>query len=130
MFTTELRVNGNLIAHIYGRNVCTCVPMNYLKEDFQDHDCTYEYDYYDVETRTLTKGTVEHNRQGKLRQLIATILMDVEKKEEIPEPKNPEPKKKEKARKKRKGKLSKKEAEALVGWGRTVTWKAVRTSES
>ena len=81
MFTTEIRLNGTLIAHIYGRNVCSCFGMNPTRTVPKKHFCKYAYEYYEVDTRKVRSGTVEHNREDKVRKLITAILNDVEKQE-------------------------------------------------
>lgn len=75
MFSTEIRVNGSLLAHIYGRNTCACRGLR-----VEEHKCTYDYEYYEVESRTLQTGEVKHDRKEPIRKLITLILKDVEKK--------------------------------------------------
>lgn len=71
MFTFEIRINGSLIGHIYGHN----------EDQYDDEGRTeYSYEYYDVETRTQTKGTVFHHRKEGIRKLVKLILEDVDEK--------------------------------------------------
>ena len=67
MFTTEIRINGALIAHIYGRN---CGHN-------QDGAAMYSYEYYEPETREVMTGQVTHMRDDRIRHLVKLILEDV-----------------------------------------------------
>jgi hypothetical protein len=75
MFTTEIRLNGTLFAHVYGRNICTCIS------GYPSHECAYTYEYYEIETRKVRKGEVSHNKHDSIRKLISKILDSVEKEE-------------------------------------------------
>lgn len=66
MFTFEIRINGSLIAHIYGRNLGTKGPKS-----------EYCYEYYQVENRELVEGKVKHAREDGIETLIQVILKDV-----------------------------------------------------
>ena len=81
LFTTEIRINGTLIAHIYGRNVCPCSGMNPVRTVPKKHRCKYEYEYSELETRKVRSGIIKHDREDSLRKLITAILNDVEKQE-------------------------------------------------
>jgi hypothetical protein len=67
MFTVEIKVNGSLIGHIYGRNM----------SGDKDGKCWYNYEYYEPETRHVMKGTVPHKREDGIRALVTTILNHV-----------------------------------------------------
>lgn len=67
MFTVEIRINGTLISHIYGRNIA---PLPNGKS-------RYEYEYYEAESRKVQTGTVEHRREDGLRSLVTEILNNV-----------------------------------------------------
>ena len=67
MFTTEIRINGALIAHIYGRNCGTN----------REGATMYSYEYYEPETREVTNGQVTHMRDDGIRHLVKLILDDV-----------------------------------------------------
>jgi len=64
MFTVELKINGSLIGHIYGQN----------KGEDISGKTKYDYDYYDVDRREQTKGTLLFRREDGIRALIAAIL--------------------------------------------------------
>jgi len=67
MFTVEIRINGTLIGHIYGRNMGRN-PGGKTR---------YDYEYYEPELPNVRKGSVMHERDGGIRPLIAAILADV-----------------------------------------------------
>jgi len=69
MFTVELRVNGALVGHVYGRNV---------GDGAQGRD-RYAWEYYEPELggRLLT-GVVEHLRSDGLAKLAAKVLKEVQ----------------------------------------------------
>lgn len=73
MFSVELKVNGRLVGHIYGKSI---------QPDMEDMTC-YRYEYYEPEDSILKAGVVAHcrveNADG-LRKLISIILEDVDKK--------------------------------------------------
>jgi hypothetical protein len=69
MFTIELRINGALIGHIYGRNVGV----------FSKDKCRYKYEYYEPENRGIIKGEIVHNRNKGIRALVCDIFKKVEK---------------------------------------------------
>lgn len=69
MFTVEIRINGSMISHIYGRNV---------SESQTSGKHVYDFEYYQPETRKIQKGQVEHNRSDGINSLISSILDIVE----------------------------------------------------
>ena len=70
MFTTEIRVNGTLIGHVYGRNLMET-------KDGKDH---YTFEYYAPENPgEVVKGDVWHTRSDGIRKLLVKILQEVEK---------------------------------------------------
>jgi hypothetical protein len=67
MFTVEIKINGTLINHIYGRN------------EGPSHDGLgdqYRYELYEVETRQVNNGRVTHKRSDGINKLVAAILLD------------------------------------------------------
>jgi len=71
MLSVELKVNGALVGHIYGRNIQG------------DTISKYKYEYYEPESRKFIKGTVTHRRSEGLRNLISIILNDMEVKDAV-----------------------------------------------
>lgn len=71
MFTVEIKINGTMLGHIYGRNL-------QVQEGGLDR---YEYEYYEPEIPKLRCGTVLHGRKNGIRKLVKIILDDVDKKE-------------------------------------------------
>lgn len=70
MFTFEVRINGALIAHIYGQNT----------DQIDDDGRTiYKYEYYEVSTRNVKRGTVLHKIEDKIIPLLSAILKDIQK---------------------------------------------------
>ena len=67
MFTTEIRMNGTLLAHVYGRNVGR-----------DGEETLYTYEYYETESRQVRTGEVKHVCEEGIRKLIILILEDVE----------------------------------------------------
>lgn len=79
MFTIEIRINGTLVAHIYGRNL-NKTPHG----DFE-----YGYEYYSPELpSSVIKGIVCHDRGKGINPLITKILDDVSKKQKHEKEKN------------------------------------------
>ena len=70
MFTFEIRINGDLISHIYGHNE---------RLDKNGRHYEYSYRHYSVETGDITAGTVKHERKKGINKLIRLILEEVEK---------------------------------------------------
>ena len=68
MFTFEIKINGSLIAHIYGHNE---------GRRNAEGETEYRYEYYETENPKLTVGTVHHDPQKGIRPLIVEILQDV-----------------------------------------------------
>lgn len=66
MFTIEIKINGSMIAHIYGHN----------QTSTNDGDI-YRYEYYETEKRRIVNGEVTHRRELGIRPLIAAILADI-----------------------------------------------------
>lgn len=66
MFTAEIRVNGSLVAHLYGRNV----------EVLSDGQCEYDYEYYEVDHpgQLLKIGSVAHDQEDGIAALVSKIL--------------------------------------------------------
>jgi len=73
MFTVEIRINGSLIIHIYGRN--------YGKSPKGGSEYEYGYEYYSPELHKVVKGIILHDRDAGVNPLIGKILEDVRKKE-------------------------------------------------
>ena len=73
MFTVELRVNGTLINHIYGRKVTDNFTVP--KGDNRDR---YMFELYAPESREVQKGTVLHDRDSGIRELVRAILEEAE----------------------------------------------------
>jgi len=71
MFTVEIRINGNLISHIYGHNE----EIDNLKNDLYK----YSYRFYNAETGKLISGNINHKRDSGINKLVTLILNDVEK---------------------------------------------------
>jgi len=69
MFTMEIRINGTMIAHIYGRNT----------GETKDGAHEYVYELYETETRGVVNGTVYHKRQEGIKKLVSAILADADK---------------------------------------------------
>ena len=70
MFTVELKINGALVGHIHGQNI----------GNLDCNNCEYSYEYYDVSKREISKGTITHARSDGIRNLIRTILDDLNEK--------------------------------------------------
>lgn len=68
MFTVEIKINGSLIGHIYGRNT----------GEYKGSKVKYDYEYYEPEEPGVRKGQVFHSRESGIRPLIAAILKDLE----------------------------------------------------
>lgn len=69
MFSVEIRINGSMIAHIYGHNTST---FN------SDGDTLYNYELYEVNGKTgLKSGFVAHKRSDGIFELIKKICSEV-----------------------------------------------------
>lgn len=68
MFSVEIKINGSLIAHIYGHNTMK----------FNDRGETlYDYELYEVNSkRGLRKGFVNHRREDGIFELIKKICAE------------------------------------------------------
>jgi len=69
MFSVELKINGTLVAHISGYNI--------TEHPYRTGTHKYSYEYYEVDSSRVIKGTVEHNREDRLTELIRIILNNV-----------------------------------------------------
>jgi len=67
MFTVEIRINGTLIAHVYGRNVGSGSKQGLTH---------YYYELYRTGNRNLITGDVEHKRDNGIEALIVKVLAD------------------------------------------------------
>lgn len=68
MFTVEIKINGSLIAHVYGYNKSVPGPKD-----------SYYYELYSPEKHSLEKGQVTHLRSDGILALVETILHDAQK---------------------------------------------------
>ena len=88
MFTIELRVNGTLVTHVYGRNVTDERNERGVgAQDVANGADVYDYELYETESRRVTNGTVTHKRNDGIRALAAKILRDVERIDKFNHPK-------------------------------------------
>ena len=71
MFSVEVKINSQLVGHVYCRNV----------RDVNIDICEYEYRYYEPETGKVFDGSLNHKRSEGIKVLIRKILVEVEKKE-------------------------------------------------
>jgi len=69
MISVELKVNGVMVGHIYGRNVQQVGADEYL----------YKYEYYEPEKHATKRGKVVHKKSDGIRELIRIILEDLER---------------------------------------------------
>lgn len=74
MFSVEIKVNSQLVGHIYCRNVGS------VSTDLEDK-CEYKYRYYEPESGDLFKGDVIHRRPDGIRNLVNKIINDVDGRE-------------------------------------------------
>lgn len=72
MFTLEIKINGSLIAHVYGLNV----------GETKAKLSVYNFEYYQPGDGTVYKGMVKHRREDGINKLIMLILDNVEKSKE------------------------------------------------
>ena len=70
MFSIEIRVNTQLIGHIYCRNV---TPND---QDLDDIN-VYKYNYYKPETGEVYSGHVKHKRDDGIERLVQIILNNI-----------------------------------------------------
>jgi len=71
MFTVEIKINGSLIAHVYGHNTGR---MTGGKSD-------YDWHYYSTEKGTVISGQLSHFRVLGMNALIGDILEKVRQNE-------------------------------------------------
>lgn len=69
MFSVEIKVNSQLTAHIYGRNIGTKT---------QGDDYEYEFRYYEPETGILTSDIITHKHEYGINALVLKILQAAE----------------------------------------------------
>lgn len=76
MFSFEIRINSDLIAHIYGHNegISKSKDGRRLRDYYN-----YSYRYYKCEDGKIINGNVRHKRSEQINKLITVILKDVEK---------------------------------------------------
>ncbi len=72
MLSAEIKVNGNMVGHIYARNVTG-------KLNLKNESHLYWWEYYRPESRRSNKGYVNHVRAEGIEQLISLILAEVDK---------------------------------------------------
>lgn len=72
MFNVEIRVNGTMIGHIYGRNITPATKQGVGLD-------LYTWEYYKPESRTVVKGVVSHDRDAGIEKLVGKILLEVTK---------------------------------------------------
>jgi len=70
MLSVEIRVNGEMIVHVYGRRLCG-------SDDYSDEPCLYSYRLYRPSPGVVRDGTVLHTRSGGAEVLVRKILEDV-----------------------------------------------------
>jgi len=70
MFSVEIRVNTQLIGHIYCRNVTSS------KQDLDDIN-VYKYNYYKPETGEVYSGHVKHDKKNSIERLVQIILNNI-----------------------------------------------------
>jgi len=68
MFTMEIRVNGTMIGHVYGRNLSTD----------SSGKSKYKIDYYKPELPKLLTTTLYHKRDDGIEKLVETIMQEVQ----------------------------------------------------
>ncbi len=65
MFSVEIKINGALISHLYGRNTGETLVPNVSK---------YDWHLYNAETGVVEAGITIHHRSSGLDQLVWQIL--------------------------------------------------------
>lgn len=91
MFSVEIKVNGSIIAHLYGHNKGPATNEVAIRHDasggvhIEGDICEYEYEYYELGmakrgTGQILRGEVEHNRNESMIVLLQKIFDEVEKK--------------------------------------------------
>lgn len=69
MFTVELKINGTMIGHIYGKNKGLASEGT--------GETIYEYEYYEPDGGDIARGFVLHKREDGLRHLVRLVLEDI-----------------------------------------------------
>jgi hypothetical protein len=65
MFTAELKINGILVGHLYGRNTGKLDKQKY----------TYEAEYYEIASgKVQNLPPIQHNRKKGLARLVSVCL--------------------------------------------------------
>jgi len=82
MFSVEIKINGSMIAHIYGRNLGPAedhpVPIELTDRERNSGDAyLYKYEYYTPENRGIREGKVVHVRDDGIEPLLRDILASV-----------------------------------------------------
>ncbi len=70
MFTLEIRINQNLIGHIYG--------VNQGKTDTDGKGDYYSFSHYSPETQAVIHGKLRHQRDDGINALVIKVLQSVE----------------------------------------------------
>jgi hypothetical protein len=79
VFTTEIKVNGVSVGHLYGVNKGPTEGT----DDFSLDSCIYDYEYYRPGDKKITHGTVIHKRKDGIEKLVIEILKRCSKKKEL-----------------------------------------------
>lgn len=78
MLSTEIRINGSLIAHLYVRNVgFNLISMEELLAEeppIEEGTSVYTWRYYEPESNKQKKGTITHKRSDGALELVKKIL--------------------------------------------------------
>lgn len=69
MLSTEIKINGIMIIHIYARNI----------GDENSKGNKYYYEVYEVESRKVKSGEIYHCRKDGATVLISKIINDYKK---------------------------------------------------
>lgn len=69
MFTVEIRINGTMVVHAYGRNTD--------KRD-QDGKTIYDIEFYQPERPQLCKFPVLHDKNDGINKLVEAVLREAE----------------------------------------------------
>lgn len=73
MFSVEIRINGNLVSHLYGQNM---IDID------DDKKCRYRYVYHRVDKLDSTEGNVSHKHDDGIEKLLQIVLKDMEKRKD------------------------------------------------
>ena len=71
MLSVEIKINGNMIGHIYARNTTPTTKAVGLN--------LYTSEYYKPELRSVVKGEITHEREAGIEKLVGKILLEVSK---------------------------------------------------